>query len=219
MARRETFPPAPVPAVRTLPSLRLAAAGCRACPLWRSGTQTVFGEGSASARIVMVGEQPGHEEDLAGRPFVGPAGRELDRALAAVGIDRSVVYVTNAVKHFKWTPAGGRRLHKKPSAREVEACFPWLLAELERIRPAVLVCLGSTAARAVLGPEFRVTRRRGELVPSPYAPHTVATVHPSAILHAPDDRSRRAERARFTQDLFRVAEVLRATEAAPPPAP
>jgi len=202
-----------VPDRPTLPSLRAASAGCRACPLWERGTQTVFGEGPQLAEVMLVGEQPGSEEDLSGRPFVGPAGRLLDRALEAAGIDRRGVYVTNAVKHFKWEPRGKRRIHQKPSAGEVRACRPWLEAEIAVVRPRALVCLGATAAQALLGRTFRVTEHRGELVASPLAPLVMATVHPSSILRAPDDAARRTELARLVDDLAVLAEALRA----PPP--
>lgn len=202
-----------VPEHPTLPSLRAAAARCRACPLWERGTQTVFGEGPRGAEVVLVGEQPGHEEDLSGRPFVGPAGRLLDRALEAAGIDRAAVYVTNAVKHFKWEARGKRRIHQKPNAGEVRACRPWVEAELTAIQPRALVCLGATAAQALLGRSFRVTEWRGQLVSSPLAPLVLATVHPSSILRAPDDAARRAELARFVEDLAVLAAALRA----PPP--
>jgi DNA polymerase len=194
---------------RTLASLRAAAAGCRACPLWQRGTQTVFGEGDAHAAVMLVGEQPGNDEDLTGRPFVGPAGKLLDRALDAAGIDRRRVYVTNVVKHFKWEPRGTRRIHTKPNAGEIAACRPWLDAELELVKPEVLVCLGATAAQALLGRQFRVSKDRGRLVPSPLARHVLATVHPSAILRAPDDETRHAEMARFVADLKKVAALLR----------
>jgi DNA polymerase len=203
-----------VPARRTLASLREAAAGCRACPLWQRGTQTVFGEGDPHARVMLVGEQPGNDEDLAGRPFVGPAGKLLDRALETAKIDRRHVYVTNVVKHFKWEPRGKRRIHAKPNAAEIAACRPWLDAELELIKPEVLVCLGATAAQALLGRQFRVSKERGKFVPSPLAPHVLATVHPSAILRAPDDETRHAEMARFVDDLKKVAAVLRRRRAA-----
>ncbi len=202
-----------VPERPTLPSLRLAAAGCRACPLWERGTQTVFGAGSPLAQVMLVGEQPGNEEDLSGQPFVGPAGRLLDRALAAAGIDRRAAYVTNAVKHFKWEARGKRRIHQKPSAGEVRACRPWLEAEIRVVRPRALVCLGATAAQALLGRTFRVTEFRGELIASPLAPFVMATVHPSSILRAPDDETRRAELARFVEDLAALAQAMRA----PPP--
>ena len=163
-------------------SLRDAAARCKACDLWKRGTQTVFGEGGSRARIMFVGEQPGNEEDLAGRPFVGPAGKLLDKALEAAGIDRDLAYVTNVVKHFKWEPRGKRRIHAKPNAAEIQACLPWLNAEVELIKPRVIVCLGATAAQSLLGRQFRVSRSRGEWVESPLAPYVMATVHPSAIL-------------------------------------
>jgi DNA polymerase len=198
----------------SLSSLKREAAGCRACPLWQRGTQTVFGEGDAHAKVMLVGEQPGNDEDLAGRPFVGPAGKLLDRALDAAGIDRARVYVTNAVKHFKWEPRGKRRIHAKPNAGEIGACRPWLDAELELIEPEVLVCLGATAAQALLGRQFRVSRDRGKFVPSPLAPHVLATVHPSAILRAPDDETRRAEMDRFVEDLKKVGALLRRRRAA-----
>jgi uracil-DNA glycosylase len=199
---------------RTLESLRKAAAGCRACPLWERGTQTVFGEGDSHARVMLVGEQPGNEEDLAGRPFVGPAGKLLDRALAAAGIERDRVYVTNVVKHFKWEPRGKRRIHAKPNAAEIAACRPWLDAELELIKPEILVCLGATAAQALLGRAFRVSKERGKLVPSRLAPHVLATVHPSAILRAPDEATRHAEMDRFVADLKKVGALLRRRRAA-----
>jgi DNA polymerase len=197
-----------LPAKRTVPALREAAAGCHGCPLWRRASQIVFGAGPADARVMLVGEQPGHEEDLAGDPFVGPAGRLLDRALEDAGLDRREVYVTNVVKHFKWLPKGKRRIHAKPTSSEITACLPWLEAELDVVRPTVLVCLGATAARALLGPAFRVTRRRGEWIGARWAPRVTATVHPSAILRAPDDATRRAEMARFVADLALVRRVL-----------
>ena len=197
-----------VPASPTLGTLQQAARDCRACPLWKTGTQTVFGAGSRKADVIFVGEQPGNDEDLAGTPFVGPAGKLLDKALSEVGINRDEVYVTNAVKHFKWEPKGKRRIHKKPNAREIAACRPWLDAELQVLKPRVLVCLGATAAQALLGKEFRVSQRRGQFVQSPLAPHVIATVHPSSILRAPDDESRHAEMARFISDLRKVARVI-----------
>ena len=178
--------PAPVPANATLPALKQAAAGCTACDLFERATQTVFGEGPPRAGVMFVGEQPGDYEDVAGRPFVGPAGKLLDEALEEAGIDRRQVYVTNVVKHFKWTPAGKRRLHAKPNAREISACRPWLEAEIATVKPKVLVCLGATAAQTLLGRNFRVSRQRGEFVPSTLAPHVLATVHPSSLLRAPD---------------------------------
>jgi DNA polymerase len=197
-----------VPSRPTLPSLRRAAAGCRACDLWKRGTQTVFGEGSRSAKLVLVGEQPGDREDLEGRPFVGPAGALLDAALEEAGIDRADAYVTNAVKHFKWEPRGKRRIHQKPNAVEITACRPWLDAELAVLRPKVLICLGATAAQALLGKAFRVTKQRGVPIASAIAPRVFATVHPSSILRAPDDDSRRRERALFVRDLRAAARYL-----------
>jgi uracil-DNA glycosylase len=191
------------PTLKTLPE---AAAGCKACPLWETGTQTVFGEGSPDAELVLVGEQPGDEEDKAGRPFVGPAGRLLDQALDEAGIDRKLAYVTNVVKHFKWQPRGKRRIHQKPNAAEIAACRPWLDAELALLRPKVLVCLGATAAQALLGRQFRVSKDRGVPVESELAPVVMATVHPSSILRS-EDRER--EMALFVEDLRRVAEALR----------
>lgn len=177
--------------------------------MWKTGTQTVFGEGSRHAKVIFVGEQPGNDEDLAGKPFVGPAGKLLDKALVEAGIERDEVYVTNAVKHFKWEPRGKRRIHKKPNAREIAACRPWLDAEIDLLKPAVVVCLGATAAQTLLGKNFKVSQRRGEFVESPLAKHVTATVHPSSILRAPDDESRRAEYARFVADLKKIAKVIR----------
>jgi len=185
-----------------------AASACRACDLWRRGTQTVFGAGPATAAALFVGEQPGNEEDLAGAPFVGPAGRLFDKALEQAGIDRRRAYVTNVVKHFKWEPRGKRRIHAKPNAQEIRACLPWLQAEIALVRPRVIVCLGATAAQALLGRTFRVTRQRGQSVPSALGPPTLATIHPSAILRAPDDDARHAEMERFVADLRRVAELI-----------
>jgi uracil-DNA glycosylase len=199
-----------IPDRPTLTSLRLAAAACRACPLWERATQTVFGEGCAVAEVILVGEQPGNEEDLSGHPFVGPAGRLLDRALEAAGLDRRAAYVTNAVKHFKWDPRGKRRIHQKPTAGEVRACTPWLTAEIAVVRPRAIVCLGATAAQALFGRGFKVTQRRGEILATPLAPIAMATVHPSSILRAPDGATRSAELARFVEDLARIAEALRA---------
>ncbi|TMK88751.1 MAG: UdgX family uracil-DNA binding protein [Actinobacteria bacterium] len=201
---------APVPDERDLDALRTAAAGCQACDLYKTGTQTVFGEGSGQADVVLVGEQPGDQEDKQGRPFVGPAGRVLDEALEAAGIDRTKVYVTNVVKHFKWTAQGKRRIHKKPNAEEITACKPWLSAELESVQPRMLICLGATAAQALLGRTFRVTKDRGRLVESPLAPMVLATVHPSSILRAADDESRRIEMKRFVEDLQVAADALAA---------
>jgi uracil-DNA glycosylase len=196
-----------IPPKPTLPKLREAAAGCRACHLWELGTQTVFGEGLTSAELVLVGEQPGDQEDLAGKPFVGPAGRLLDSALEEAGIDRKLAYVTNVVKHFKWQPRGKRRIHQKPNAAEIAACRPWLDAELSVLQPKALVCLGATAAQALLGRQFRVSRDRGVAVESDLAPVVMATVHPSSILRS-DNREQELEL--FVEDLRRVAEALRA---------
>jgi DNA polymerase len=197
-----------IPPRPTLPALREAAAGCRACDLWRRGTQTVFGEGPRTAEAMFVGEQPGNDEDLAGRPFVGPAGKLFDRALAAAGIARERAYVTNVVKHFKWELRGRRRIHARPNALEITACYPWLEAEIAVVKPQVLVCLGATAAQALLGRSFRVSKQRGQLVASPLAPRVTATVHPSSILRAPDDEARRREMELFVADLRRVARAL-----------
>ena len=203
---REVASAAPlVPERPTLPSLRDAAAACTACPLWKTGTQTVFGEGRSESAVMLVGEQPGDQEDVAGRPFVGPAGRLLDKALEEAGVERERAYVTNVVKHFKWTARGKRRIHQKPNWSEIGACRPWLEAELAVVKPTVLVCLGSTAAQALLGRDFRVTRRRGELVESPLAPYATATVHPSSILRSDD---REAEYEAFVADLKAVARLL-----------
>ena len=197
-----------VPASPTLPKLREAAAACTACHLWRVGTQTVFGEGARASEVMFVGEQPGDQEDLQGRPFVGPAGKVLDDAMVEAGIDRTKAYVTNAVKHFKWEPRGKRRIHQKPNAAEMAACRPWLEAELAVVRPRVLVALGSTAAQSLLGRGFRVTKQRGVPVESDLAPNVVATVHPSSILRAPDEEARRAAYGDFVSDLAAVAELL-----------
>jgi len=202
-----------MPERRALPALREAAARCRGCQLWTRGTQTVFGEGPRRARVMLVGEQPGNDEDLAGKPFVGPAGRVLDRALEAAGIARGDVYVTNVVKHFKWEPKGKRRIHAKPNQMEIAACLPWLEAELDLVKPTVLVCLGATAAQALLGGKFRVTKQRGEWIASRWAPRVMATVHPSAILRAPDDAARHAEMERFVADLKHIPPVLAARAA------
>ena len=194
---------------RSLDELRADAADCKACDLWKTGTQTVFGEGSAKAEIVFVGEQPGDKEDLAGRPFVGPAGRVLDEGLEAAGIDRSLAYVTNSVKHFKWVARGKRRIHQKPNAAEMAACRPWLEAELAVVRPKVLVALGATAAQSLLGRQFRVTKQRGVPVESELAPYVVATVHPSSILRQETDDDRAAAMKDFVADLEVVAKLLR----------
>ena len=198
-----------IPAQKTIPDLRKAAAGCQACDLWKLGTQTVFGEGGTHVRVMLVGEQPGDQEDLQGRPFVGPAGRILDKALAEAGIDRDETYVTNAVKHFKWEPRGKRRIHKKPNSIEIAACKPWLEAELSVLKPDVVVCLGATAAQALLGKDFRVSTQRGQLIQSDLAPNVIATVHPSSLLRAPDEETRRIETKRFVDDLKEVEKVIR----------
>ncbi len=190
----------------TLSSVRAIAADCKACDLYRRGTQTVFGEGPRKARVMLVGEQPGDAEDVAGHPFVGPAGKLLDAALEQAGIDRRQVYVTNVVKHFKWEPRGKRRIHAKPNAAEIAACRPWLETEISLVKPHVLVCLGATAAQALLGKSFKVSQQRGDIVESTLAPIVAATVHPSSILRAPDDETRREEMRRFVQDLKKIAE-------------
>jgi DNA polymerase len=204
----EASRPAPVSQTSSLTDVRKAARDCTACHLYKRATQTVFGEGPKRAPIMLVGEQPGDYEDVAGKPFVGPAGKILDRALAEAGINRDEVYVTNAVKHFKWEPRGKRRIHQKPNAREIAACRPWMEAEMRLVRPKLVVCLGSTAGQAFFGPSFRVTRERGKILSSKLAPKVVATVHPSSLLRQPDEMSRDREYARFVVDL-RVA--LKAT--------
>ena len=201
-----------IPDKPTIPSLQEAAADCRACDLWERGTQTVFGEGRRRAKVMLIGEQPGNEEDLQGKPFVGPAGRLLDEALEQAGIDRRQTYVTNIVKHFKWEARGKRRIHKKPNSTEIESCRPWLEAEIATVKPAVIVCLGATAAQALLGKQVRVTRQRGEFIPSPLAQFVMATVHPSSILRAPDERTRHQEMHRFIEDLERITHVLSSNE-------
>jgi uracil-DNA glycosylase family protein len=208
MAKRPRSAAELIPIRPTLERLRTAAGSCTACELWKCGTRTVFGEGPASGGLMLVGEQPGDQEDLAGRPFVGPAGRLLDRALADAGLDRATVYVTNVVKHFKWEPRGKRRIHKKPSAGEIAACRPWLEAEIALVKPKAIVCLGATAAQALLGSSFKVSLRRGELIDSPLAPLVMATVHPSSLLRAPDEDTRRRETARFIDDLEAMARRL-----------
>jgi len=197
-----------VPSKPTLKKLQAAAADCQACDLWKKGTQTVFGEGRTSSTVMFVGEQPGNSEDLEGRPFVGPAGGLLDRALVEAGIDRSKVYVTNVVKHFKWEPRGKRRIHKKPNAIEIRACRPWLEAEIKVVKPRAIICLGSTAAQAVIGPKFKVSTQRATFVHSPLAPFVTATVHPSSILRAPSDEARHAETERFIADLKKIKKAI-----------
>jgi uracil-DNA glycosylase family protein len=196
-----------LPETRTLPALREAVQGCRGCHLYENATQAVFGEGSAKAAVMFVGEQPGDQEDLQGKPFVGPAGAVFDKAMAEAGIDRSAAYVTNVVKHFKWEPRGKRRIHQKPNWAEATACRPWLDAELAAVQPDVLVCLGATAAQALLGRHFRVTKERGVPVASELAPNVLATIHPSAILRA-DERDRDAEYAAFVEDLRTAAALM-----------
>ena len=197
-----------LPERRNLKALREAATGCRGCHLWRGATQTVFGEGRKSSRVMLVGEQPGDREDRAGEPFVGPAGRELDRGLEAAGIERADAYVTNVVKHFKFEERGRRRIHQTPKRFEIDACKPWLEEELKVVKPEALVLLGATAAKALLGSSFKVTQHRGELLDSDLAPIVTATIHPSAILRGPDDATRQAERKAFAEDLRVVARAL-----------
>jgi uracil-DNA glycosylase family protein len=197
-----------IPQHASLEQLAEAARDCKACDLWKRGTQTVFGEGASHAKMMLIGEQPGNQEDLAGKPFVGPAGKLLDTALAEAGIDREKVYVTNAVKHFKWEPRGKRRIHKKPNSAEIAACRPWLDAEIAAVQPKVIVCLGATAAQALLGRDFRVTQHRGEFLKSPLAPVLMATVHPSSILRAPDEESRHQEMKFFTADLKKISKLV-----------
>jgi DNA polymerase len=197
-----------IPEHPTLEALREAAAHCRACDLYKTATQTVFGEGAAHAQVMFVGEQPGDREDIEGKPFVGPAGRVLDEALEEVGIERRHVYITNAVKHFKWKPQGKRRLHQKPNSAEINACRPWLDAEIALVKPQILVLLGATAAQALLGRDFRVSLQRGQFIERPGLPLTMATVHPSSILRAPDEETRELEMRAFVQDLKRLAQRL-----------
>jgi len=201
-----------IPSRPTIKKLQTVAAGCQACDLWKTGTQTVFGEGRQTSTVMFVGEQPGDKEDLTGRPFVGPAGGLLDKALVEAGIDRTKVYVTNVVKHFKWEPRGKRRIHKKPNAAEINACRPWLEAEVQVIKPRAIICLGSTAAQAVIGPKFKVSTQRATFVKSPLAPLVTATVHPSSILRAPSDEARRAETERFIEDLKKIRKAIEALE-------
>jgi uracil-DNA glycosylase family protein len=204
-----------LPKAHSLRALREAAAHCQGCPLHERGTHTVFGEGPAHAPLMLVGEQPGNDEDVQGHPFVGPAGHLLDRALEQAGIEREQAYVSNVVKHFKWVPSGKRRLHQKPNAREIGACLPWLEAELELIRPKILVCLGATAAQALLGRSFRVSTQHGQFVPSELAEFVTATVHPSSILRARSSEEREAQLRSFVADLQKVSDVLRDGKAAP----
>src|SRR4051812_15184364 len=192
---------------RSLRALEVAARDCKACDLWKRGTQTVFGAGPRTATLLFVGEQPGNEEDLQGKPFIGPAGKLLDRALADAGIDRNEVYITNAVKHFKWEERGKRRIHKKPNALEISACLPWLESEIAIVKPNVIVALGATATQALLGPTIRVLAHRGKQLPSKFGPPVMVTVHPSSILRAVDERSRHLEYRRFVRDLSGLVDV------------
>ena len=212
MAERKPATPATklIPESPTLSELRKLAAGCQACDLWRNATQTVFGAGAENPEVVLIGEEPGNQEDLQGKPFVGPAGKILDRAMEQAGIDRNAVYITNAVKHFKWTPKGKLRIHQKPRADEIEACRPWLDAEIALTRPKLIVCLGATAAQSLLGSKFRLTQHRGEFISTPLKPPITATVHPSAILRAPTDKARHSMMDEFVRDLRVVARKLRA---------
>jgi uracil-DNA glycosylase family protein len=203
-ANKDESRPAPVPDTTSLKVLREAASECTACPLYKNATQTVFGEGPRNTPMMLVGEQPGDSEDSSGKPFVGPAGKLMERALKDAGIDRRKVYVTNTVKHFKWEPRGKRRIHQKPNSRDIAACRPWLEAELRLVKPKLVVCLGATAAQAIFGPSFRVTRDRGKVLSSPFADKVVATVHPSSLLRQPDEASREREYGHFVNEL-RVA--------------
>lgn len=214
MTRRKSKAPAEdlIPERPTLPLLQKAAADCKACDLWENATQTVFGEGRRRARIMFIGEQPGNEEDLQGKPFVGPAGRLFDEALEEAGIDRRRTYVTNVVKHFKWEPRGKRRIHKKPNSAEITACRPWIEAEIATVKPKMIVCLGAIAAQSLLGKDFRVSRQRGELIQSPLAQFVMATVHPSSILRASDEQARKDGMQRFIDDLKKGARILSAAD-------
>ncbi|MBV9885272.1 MAG: UdgX family uracil-DNA binding protein [Acidobacteria bacterium] len=198
-----------LPIAKSIDDARNRAKNCEACDLYKNATQTVFGQGASKPRIVFVGEQPGDQEDRQGKPFVGPAGKLLDTALEQAGIDRNKTYVTNAVKHFKWEPRGKRRIHKKPNSAEIAACRPWLDTEIALLKPEVVVCLGATAAQALLGRTFRVTQSRGQLLESTLAPHIMATVHPSSILRAPDEESRHREMANFVADLKKLAKFAK----------
>jgi uracil-DNA glycosylase len=193
----------------SIEELRKAAKSCRNCHLYKNATQTVFGAGAQNAKVMLVGEQPGDQEDIQGQPFVGPAGRLLDEALVEAGIDRSTTYVTNAVKHFKWEPRGKRRIHQKPNSIEIAACRPWIDGEIAALKPEVIICLGATAAQALISRDFRVTKHRGQWVESQLAPHVMATIHPSAILRAPDEQSRHEEMRRFIADLKFAAKAIR----------
>jgi uracil-DNA glycosylase len=197
-----------IPPSRNLKVLKAASRDCRGCDLYKNATQTVFGDGQPKARVMFVGEQPGDKEDLTGEPFVGPAGALLSRAMEEAGIDRTAAYVTNSVKHFKFEMRGKKRIHKKPAGIEIAACRPWLDSEIEAVRPEIIVCLGATAAQALLGKDFRVTKQRGQIIGTERAPQIVATVHPSSILRAPDEESRHREYASFVSDLKVVAKVI-----------
>ncbi len=212
--RTEIHPPAQefIPERPTIPKLWQAAQGCRACDLYKNATQAVLGAGPREAAACFIGEQPGDQEDLAGKPFVGPAGKLLDEALSAAEIPREEVYVTNAVKHFKWEPRGKRRIHAKPTLGEVRACRPWLETELEIVKPEVIVCLGATAAQTLMGPKFKITVERGKFFETLWAPWLTATIHPSAILRMPDEAARRKAREMFVADLRRVAKKLAAVQ-------
>ncbi len=204
MAKRPKSDPPKIPQNASLKQLELASKDCRSCDLWQFATQTVFGKGPHHSKIMFVGEQPGNQEDMEGKPFVGPAGKLLDEALVAAGIDRKDVYVTNAVKHFKWEPRGKRRIHKKPDAKEVAACRPWLEAEIAALKPQIIVCLGATAAQSLLGHDFHVTQNRGKFLTSPFAPIVMATVHPSSILRVPGEKSRHEQMQSFIADLKKI---------------
>jgi DNA polymerase len=208
-ATDEEWHPAPVPDTTSLSVVSKAACSCTACPLYKHATQTVFGEGPKNAKMMLIGEQPGDSEDIAGKPFVGPAGKMMDRALEEAGIDRKQVYVTNAVKHFKWEPRGKRRIHQKPNSRDIAACRPWLEAELRLVRPETVVVMGATAAQTIFGPSFRVTRERGKVLSSEFAPKVVATVHPSSLLRQPDEESREREYKLFVADLRAAVKAAR----------
>lgn len=209
-ARKTVETAAPlIPPGAPLPVLKEIAMTCRSCDIGEKATQTVFGEGTPQATFMFVGEAPGNDEDLAGRPFIGPAGQLFDRALDEAGIARVEAYVTNTVKHFKWEPQGKRRLHVKPNTSEIRACLPWLQAEIAAIHPQVVICLGATAAQALLGKEFRVTQQRGQILSTEFAPVVIATVHPSSILRAPDPESRERAYQGFVEDLRKVADVIR----------
>jgi uracil-DNA glycosylase family protein len=206
--RRDAYSLAEPPDTTSWKKLREAASVCKACPLWRNATQTVFGEGDHPAKVMLLGEQPGDAEDLAGKPFVGPAGKLLDKALEEAGVDRATVYVTNVVKHFKWEPRGKRRIHQKPNGRDITACRPWFEAELRVVKPKILVCLGATAAQTIFGSSVRILRDRGELRESEYAPRTLITYHPSALLRAPDEETRERQYKEFVHDLRLVSRSL-----------